>query len=153
MLANCNGVLDLDYDLTLTNPGGFFERQFGADQQGVLQVASFLRPTPPLPPPPSKKMQQHSSFRNFLRFQQVIIFLTISCAVFSALWCKRLYEQASATGISKRVCRNVYVRQVLRGSSRFHPALKLFCVALGLNLFGLVFQVIIYGVLGFVFLS
>ena len=23
MLANCDGVLDLDYDITLTNPGGF----------------------------------------------------------------------------------------------------------------------------------
>jgi hypothetical protein len=40
-----------------------------------------------------------------------------------------------------RVYRNVLVQQVLRGSSRFHPALKIFCVALGLNLFGLLFQV------------
>jgi hypothetical protein len=42
MLANCNGLLDLDYDFTLTNPGGFFERQFGADQVGVLKVLIFF---------------------------------------------------------------------------------------------------------------
>ncbi len=49
MLANCDGVLDLDYEITLTNPGGFFEQEFGADQQGVFHV-----------PPPS--LQQNSSF-------------------------------------------------------------------------------------------
>jgi hypothetical protein len=38
MLANCNGLLDLDYDISLTNPGGFFQRQFGADQAGVFEV-------------------------------------------------------------------------------------------------------------------
>jgi hypothetical protein len=33
------------------------------------------------------------------------------------------------------------VAQVLRGSSRFHPALQIFSVGLGLDLVGLVFQV------------
>ena len=91
MLTNCNGLLDLDYDFVLTNPGGFFEEQFGADQQGVLEV---------------------------------VIFLTVACATYAALWCKRLYEQ------------------VLRGGGRFHPAYKIFSMALGLELVGLALQFI-----------
>ncbi len=51
-----------------------------------------------------------------------------------------------------RVYSNILLNQVFRGGSRFHPALKIFCVALGLDLLGLLFQVTFQSASGVVIL-
>mmetsp|Transcript_13517 Transcript_13517/g.21123 ORF Transcript_13517/g.21123 Transcript_13517/m.21123 type:complete len:293 (-) Transcript_13517:95-973(-) len=38
MLSNCEDVIDIDFKLTLLNPGGWWYEQFSVDEQGLLAV-------------------------------------------------------------------------------------------------------------------
>lgn len=41
--VRCGGEVQLDYEMVMLNPGGFWEQQYGFDQQGTLPWLLMLR--------------------------------------------------------------------------------------------------------------
>eukprot|EP00296_Roombia_truncata_P008223 JP446700.1.p4 GENE.JP446700.1~~JP446700.1.p4 ORF type:complete len:87 (+),score=28.59 JP446700.1:434-694(+) len=41
MMTNCEDSIDVDLQLAFYNPGGFWQRQFSIEEQGLLQMYVF----------------------------------------------------------------------------------------------------------------